>query len=108
MALELHKTVLVFALNFRNGRRSDSRYRAVLQLAAIVWLTLPRAALTDSLARGYIYFTPLGFRFAASPTDKTGSLIPALNGIPEDDDDPPSSGFGAAGDEHENEPQSPA
>ncbi|HEX3628712.1 MAG TPA: hypothetical protein VH280_25155, partial [Verrucomicrobiae bacterium] len=58
VTLELHKTVLALALKFRSGRRSDSRYRAVLQLAAIVWLVLPRAALTDSLARGYIYFTP--------------------------------------------------
>ncbi|HEY1791068.1 MAG TPA: hypothetical protein VGJ73_23165 [Verrucomicrobiae bacterium] len=40
--------------------KSDARYRAASQSAARIWAALPRAALADSLALGYIYVAPLG------------------------------------------------
>jgi hypothetical protein len=52
-------------LNVGEGRRSDSRYRATSQMAAALFVTLPRVALADSLTLGY-YRPPLrGFQFAA-------------------------------------------
>ncbi|HEY1787530.1 MAG TPA: hypothetical protein VGJ73_05210, partial [Verrucomicrobiae bacterium] len=47
-------------------RRSDSRSRAASQMAAEFKTILPRAALTDSLALGYIYFTPTGLQIASA------------------------------------------